>query len=117
MSPSELIDPVSTLSGQKPVLKPTKHWYFKLDKHASWLNEWLLEGKLDGNVLHDVNHWKKHVIGQCSSWIEGGLHPRAITRDLEWGIKVPLEDAEGKVLYVWFDAPIGYISITANYTD
>ena len=115
LSPSELIDPVSMLSGQKPVLKPTKHWYFKLDKHSSWLKEWLLEGKLDGNVLHDVNHWKKHVIGQCSSWIEGGLHPRAITRDLEWGIKVPLEDAEGKVLYVWFDAPIGYISATKQW--
>jgi methionyl-tRNA synthetase len=111
LSPTELINPKSTLSGKKPVLKKTTHWYFKLDKHADWLGEWLREGKKDGEQLHDPKDWKKHVLGQCLSWIEGGLHERAITRDLDWGIKVPVEGAEGegKVLYVWFDAPIGYI--------
>ena len=115
LSPTELIDPVSTLSGEKPVLKPTKHWYFKLDKHGGWLREWIGEGILDGVQHHDPRTWKKHVIGQCMSWLDEGLQPRSITRDLDWGIAVPLPDAKGKVLYVWFDAPIGYISATRQW--
>ena len=111
LSPTELIDPVSTLSGQPPVLHPTTHWYFKLDQHASWLKTWIKDGTVDGKQLHDPKNWRKHVIGQCLSWLDD-LHPRAITRDLDWGIRVPLDKAEGKVLYVWFDAPIGYISST-----
>lgn len=104
LSPRQLINPRSTVSGNTPVLKPTKHWYFPLDKFESWLKEWLIEGH--------KNDWKINVYGQCKSWIDQGLQPRSITRDLEWGIPVPLEDAKGKVLYVWFDAPIGYISAT-----
>lgn len=115
LSPTELINPVSTLSGQRPVLKPTKHWYFKLDKHGGWLREWISEGVLDGVQHHDPRTWKKHVIGQCLSWLDEGLQPRSITRDLNWGISVPLPDAQGKVLYVWFDAPIGYISATRQW--
>lgn len=125
LSPLELKEPRSVLSGNKPTLKTTKHWYFKLDKHADWLKEWLNEGTLEGVKLHEPNLWKKHVLAQCNSWLEpkmneegeqiGGLMPRAITRDLDWGIKVPLEEAEGKVLYVWFDAPIGYISATKEW--
>jgi len=115
LSPNELINPRSTLSGKTPILKPTKHWYFKLDKHADWLREWIDKGVLHGAQHHDPKIWKKHVTGQCLSWLDGGLHPRAITRDLDWGIPVPLEDAKGKVLYVWFDAPIGYISATKQW--
>jgi len=103
LSPKQLINPRSTVSGQTPVLKPTKHWYFPLDKFEGWLKEWLIEGHKD---------WKTNVYGQCKSWIDQGLQPRSITRDLDWGIPVPLEDGKGKVLYVWFDAPIGYISAT-----
>ena len=115
LSPTELIDPKSTLSGTTPILKATKHWYFKLDKHADWLRDWIKDGVLDGAEHHDASKWKKHVLGQCLSWLDDGLKPRAITRDLDWGIKVPLEDAEGKVLYVWFDAPIGYISSSRQW--
>ncbi|MBX2871787.1 MAG: methionine--tRNA ligase [Saprospiraceae bacterium] len=115
LSPTELINPVSTLSGKSPVLKETKLWYFKLDKHEEWLKEWISEGTLDGVAHHDAKKWKKHVLGQCLSWLNNGLQPRAITRDLDWGIPVPLEGAEGKVLYVWFDAPIGYISSTKQW--
>jgi methionyl-tRNA synthetase len=117
LSPNELINPRSALSGQPPVLKPTKHWYFRLDKHAAWLREWIENGVLDGAPHHDPETWKKHVVGQCLSWLndEEGLRPRAITRDLDWGIPVPLPEAEGKVLYVWFDAPIGYISSTKQW--
>jgi methionyl-tRNA synthetase len=104
LSPKQLINPRSTVSGKTPVLKPTKHWYFPLDKYESWLKEWLIEGH--------KNDWKTNVYGQCRSWIDQGLQPRSITRDLDWGIPVPREDAKGKVLYVWFDAPIGYISAT-----
>ncbi|HEY3401847.1 MAG TPA: methionine--tRNA ligase [Ohtaekwangia sp.] len=103
LSPKQLINPRSTVSGKTPVLKPTKHWYFPLDKFESWLKEWLIEGHAD---------WKTNVFGQCKSWLDQGLQPRSITRDLDWGIPVPLPDAKGKVLYVWFDAPIGYISAT-----
>ncbi len=117
LSPTELINPTSVLSGKTPVLKPTKHWYFRLDKHADWLRDWIENGILDGQQHHDPKAWKKHVIGQCLSWLNDGegLLPRAITRDLDWGIPVPLADAKGKVLYVWFDAPIGYISSTIQW--
>ncbi|MFZ6010495.1 MAG: methionine--tRNA ligase [Bacteroidota bacterium] len=104
LSPQQLINPRSTVSGKAPVLKPTKHWYFPLDKFEGWLKEWLIEGH--------QSDWKTNVYGQCKSWIDQGLQPRSITRDLDWGIPVPLPDAKGKVLYVWFDAPIGYISAT-----
>jgi methionyl-tRNA synthetase len=107
LSPEELINPRSTLSGNKPVLKPTKHWYLPLDKYEDWLTEWLLKGH--------AKDWRTTVYGQCKSWIDGGLHPRAVTRDLDWGIKVPVQGADGKVLYVWFDAPIGYISATRQW--
>lgn len=103
LSPTELINPVSKISGGKLVLKPTKHWYLPLDKHESWLREWILQGHKE---------WKTNVYGQCKSWLDTGLQPRAVSRDLDWGIPVPIEGAEGKVLYVWFDAPIGYISNT-----
>ncbi len=115
LSPSDLINPKSTMSGKTPVLKETTHWYFKLDKHGEWLKEWVEKGTLDGQPHHDASTWRKHVIGQCSSWLDGGLQPRAITRDLDWGVKVPVEGGEGKVLYVWFDAPIGYISATKQW--
>lgn len=104
LSPRELINPRSTVSGGTPILKPTKHWYFPLDKYESWLKEWIVEGHKDD--------WKTNVYGQCKSWIDQGLQPRSITRDLDWGVPVPLKDGKGKVLYVWFDAPIGYISAT-----
>jgi methionyl-tRNA synthetase len=104
LSPKELINPRSTVSGNTPVLKPTKHWYFPLDKFEVWLKEWVVESHKDD--------WKTNVYGQCKSWIDQGLQPRSITRDLDWGIPVPLKDGAGKVLYVWFDAPIGYISAT-----
>lgn len=107
LSPDELINPVSTLSGQAPVKKKTSHWYLPLGKHEAFLREWILkEHKED---------WRATVVGQCKSWIEGGLQSRAVTRDLDWGIKVPVANAEGKVLYVWFDAPIGYISATKQW--
>lgn len=115
LSPMELVNPKSMLSGETPMLKETKHWYFRLDKHADWLKEWIETGVLDGKLHHDPNSWKKHVTGQCLSWLNAGLQPRSITRDLDWGIQVPLEDAKGKVLYVWFDAPIGYISATKQW--
>jgi methionyl-tRNA synthetase len=109
LSPRELINPKSTLTGNIPVLKPTKHWYLPLEKWEGWLKEWILDGH--------KSDWKTNVYGQCKSWIEAGLQPRAMTRDLDWGIKVPLPNAEGKVLYVWFDAPIGYISATRAFFD
>ena len=104
LSPKQLINPRSTVSGNTPILRPTKHWYFPLDKFEGWLKEWVVEGHKDD--------WKINVYGQCKSWIDQGLQPRSITRDLDWGIPVPLKDGKGKVLYVWFDAPIGYISAT-----
>lgn len=105
LSPSELINPKSTISGNTPVLKETKHWYLPLDQYEPWLREWILEGHKE---------WKPNVYGQCKSWLDSGLLPRAVTRDLDWGVPVPVEGAEGKVLYVWFDAPIGYISATKD---
>lgn len=107
LSPDELINPVSTLSGSAPVKKKTTHWYLPLGKHEDFLRKWILE--------EHKNDWRHTVVGQCKSWIEGGLQSRAVTRDLDWGIKVPLPGAEGKVLYVWFDAPIGYISATRQW--
>lgn len=107
LSPTELINPRSMLSGNTPVLKETTHWYLPLDQYEPWLREWILEGHTE---------WKPNVYGQCKSWIDSGLLPRAVTRDLEWGVPVPVENAEGKVLYVWFDAPIGYISATRELT-
>ncbi|WP_116107432.1 methionine--tRNA ligase [Lewinella sp. IMCC34191] len=115
LSPTELIDPVSVLSGAKPELRETKHWYFDLSRHEEFLRTWIQEGTIDGAQQHDPRNWKKHVIGQCMSWLNEGLQPRAITRDLDWGISVPHPEAEGKVLYVWFDAPIGYISSTKQW--
>jgi methionyl-tRNA synthetase len=107
LSPELLIDPHSTLSGRPPVKKLTKHWYLPLDKHEQFLREWILSTHKDD--------WRTSVVGQCKSWIDGGLQPRAVTRDLDWGVKVPLPEAQGKVLYVWFDAPIGYISATRQW--
>jgi len=103
LSPTELLHPRSTISGSQPVLKKTKNWYLPLDKYQDWLKEWILEGHKE---------WRPNVYGQCKSWLDIDLQPRAMTRDLDWGIPVPVEGAEGKVLYVWFDAPIGYISNT-----
>ena len=103
LSPQELINPQSAVSGSKPVLKKTKHWYLPLDKYQGWLEQW---------ILQEHKEWRPNVYGQCKSWLDMGLQPRAVSRDLDWGIPVPVEGAEGKVLYVWFDAPIGYISNT-----
>ena len=103
LSPLDLIEPKSAISGSVPVLKETKHWYLPLDKHEPWLKKWILE---------DHKEWKSNVYGQCKSWLDMGLQPRAVSRDLDWGVPVPVEGEEGKVLYVWFDAPIGYISNT-----
>jgi len=107
LSPNDLKDPRSALSGEKPIKKATKHWYLPLDKYETWLKEWIVDGHKDD--------WKSNVYGQCKSWIDQGLHPRAVTRDLDWGVPVPLDEAKGKVLYVWFDAPIGYISATKDW--
>jgi len=108
LNATDLINPRSALSGNAPVMKETKHWFLPLEKHESWLRKWILEDHKED--------WKTNVYGQCKSWIDQGLHPRAVTRDLDWGVKVPLAEAEGKVLYVWFDAPIGYISATKELT-
>ena len=108
LSPEQLINPRSVLSDAVPVKKKTKHWYFPLQDYENFLRQWILE---------DHKEWKNNVYGQCKSWLDKGLQPRAMTRDSNWGVKVPLPDAEGKVLYVWFDAPIGYISATKELTD
>ena len=103
LSPNELKNPRSAISGSKPVMKETSHWYLPLDEYQSFLEKW---------ILQDHKEWKVNVYGQCKSWLDQGLQPRAVSRDLDWGVPVPVEGAEGKVLYVWFDAPIGYISNT-----
>jgi methionyl-tRNA synthetase len=108
LAATDLINPKSTISGSKPVLKKTRHWYLPLDKYEGFLKKWILE---------ENKHWKTNVYGQCKSWLDGGLEARAVTRDLDWGIPVPVNGAEGKVLYVWFDAPIGYISATKDLTE
>ena len=115
LSPTDLINPISTLSGKTPVLRTTSHWYLPMNQHETWLKEWIQEGILDGEQQHNPKEWRNQVIGQCMSWINGGLRPRAMTRDLDWGVKVPLPGADGKVLYVWLDAPIGYISATKQW--
>ena len=107
LSPDELINPVSTISGHAPIKKKTTHWYLPLAKHEDFLKKWIIE--------EHGQDWRPSVVGQCKSWIDGGLQSRAVTRDLDWGVKVPLKDAAGKVLYVWFDAPIGYISATKQW--
>jgi methionyl-tRNA synthetase len=107
LSPDELINPVSTLSGKSPVKRKTTHWYLPLGKHEDFLRKWILEEHKDD--------WRASVVGQCKSWIDGGLQSRAVTRDLDWGIKLPIEGTDGKVLYVWFDAPIGYVSATKQW--
>lgn len=106
---TDLINPKSAITGNVPTLKETKHWFLPLDKHEAFLREWILESH--------KNDWKPNVLGQCKSWIDDGLRPRAVTRDLDWGIPVPVEGADGKVLYVWFDAPIGYISSTKEWAE
>jgi len=115
LSPEELINPKSTLSGNAPIKKETSHWYLPMQNHEKWLKEWIEKGKLDGNTHHNVKAWRTQVLGQCKSWIDGGLQERAMTRDLDWGVKVPIKNADGKVLYVWLDAPIGYISATKQW--
>ena len=108
LNATDLINPKSAISGSVPVMRETKHWYLPLDQHEAWLRHWILE---------DHKEWKSNVYGQCKSWLDMGLQPRAVSRDLDWGIPVPVEGAEGKVLYVWFDAPIGYISNTKELCD
>jgi methionyl-tRNA synthetase len=108
LNPTDLINPHSTISGSKPVLRETKHWFLPLDKHEPFLKKWILE---------ENKHWKANVYGQCKSWLDHGLQPRAVSRDLDWGVPLPLENTPGKVLYVWFDAPIGYISATRELTE
>ena len=109
LSPDDLINPRSTLTGKVPVKKVTNHWYLPLNKYEDWLRQWVLE-------QHGLD-WKANVLGQCKSWLDAGLQPRAVTRDLDWGVPVPLSEATGKVLYVWFDAPIGYISATRQWAE
>ncbi|MBP7184199.1 MAG: methionine--tRNA ligase [Saprospiraceae bacterium] len=117
LSPTDLISPRSTITGSTPILRDAKHWYLPLNNYESWLREWINTGTLNGEHLHYPEDWKNHVIGQCNSWLDGGLQPRAMTRDLDWGVDVPqgIEGAEGKKLYVWLDAPIGYISATKQW--
>lgn len=117
LNPTDLINPVSTLTGGKPELRETTHWYLPLNDHEAWLKEYIEKGLLDGEEHHEPEDWKNHVIGQCKSWLDTGLQPRAMTRDLEWGVDVPpeIEGAKGKKLYVWMDAPIGYISATRQW--
>lgn len=119
LSPTDLIEPRSVLSGSKPIMKKTKHWYLPLDKYETWLREWIEKGTIDGEFKHYPEDWKNHVLGQCKSWLDGGLQPRAMTRDLDWGIDVPhdIPGHEGKKLYVWMDAPIGYISATKQWAS
>jgi methionyl-tRNA synthetase len=112
LSPDELINPKSSLSGKTPILKETTHWYLPMQDHEEWLKKWINSGELNNIKHHDPKLWRNQVIGQCNSWLESGLKERSMTRDLEWGVKVPIENSDGKVLYVWLDAPIGYISAT-----
>lgn len=115
LSPTELKNPKSTLSGNTPELRETSHWFLPMDRHEDWLKSWIKDGQLNGEQQHDPKAWRNQVVGQCMSWIDGGLKPRAMTRDLDWGVPVPVEGADGKVLYVWLDAPIGYISATKEW--
>jgi methionyl-tRNA synthetase len=118
LSPTELLPPLrSAYSKSTPILKKTTHWYLPLNKYEAWLKNWIETGTHEGKKLHDPNDWKAHVLGQCKSWLEGGLHPRAMTRDLDWGVDVPrdISHSLGKKIYVWMDAPIGYISATKQW--
>lgn len=115
LSPTDLKNPKSTLSGKTPVMKETSHWYLPMERHEDWLKSWIQQGTIDGVQQHDPKKWRNQVVGQCMSWIDNGLRPRAMTRDLDWGVKVPVAGGEGKVLYVWLDAPIGYISATKQW--
>ena len=112
LSPQELINPKSTLSGETPILKPTTHWYLPMQNHEKWLSEWIEKGTIEGNYFHDPKKWRSQVNGQCMSWINNGLRERAMSRDLDWGVELPVKNSQGKVMYVWLDAPIGYISAT-----
>jgi len=115
LTPLDLINPVSTLSGKTPVLRQTKHWYLPMQDHQEWLRNWIQYGLLDDLPQHEPKEWKNQVLGQCMSWLDSGLRPRAMTRDLDWGVPVPVPNSEGKVLYVWLDAPIGYLSATKQW--
>jgi len=117
LSPEELINPKSTLSGNPPVKKETSHWYLPMQNHEKWLANWIENGILNEKNHHNPKAWKSQVLGQCKSWINSGLQERAMTRDLDWGVKVPTIGADGKVLYVWLDAPIGYISATKQWAN
>ena len=117
LSPEELINPKSSISGEVPVLRETTHWYLPMQKHEDWLKEWINKGMFNNNKNHDPKSWRSQVIGQCNSWIESGLKERSMTRDLDWGVKVPVENSDGKVLYVWLDAPIGYITATKKLAE
>ncbi|MEC7645898.1 MAG: methionine--tRNA ligase [Bacteroidota bacterium] len=117
LSPEELINPKSTLSGKPPVKKETCHWYLPMQNHEEWLKKWIEKGTLNEKYHHDAKTWRSQVLGQCKSWIDGGLKERAMTRDLDWGVKVPIKNSEGKVLYVWLDAPIGYVSATKQWAS
>ena len=117
LSPEELINPKSSISGEVPVLRETTHWYLPMQKHEDWLKEWINKGTFNNNKNHDPKSWRSQVIGQCNSWIESGLKERSMTRDLDWGVKVPIGNNDGKVLYVWLDAPIGYITATKKLAE
>tara|TARA_B100000902_G_scaffold153568_1_gene150099 strand:+ start:14663 stop:16357 length:1695 start_codon:yes stop_codon:yes gene_type:complete len=115
LNPEELINPKSTLSGEAPIKKKTSHWYLPMQNHEKWLKKWIELGVIDGKKHHNPKEWRSQVIGQCKSWIDSGLKERAMTRDLDWGVKIPIENEDAKVLYVWLDAPIGYISATKQW--
>ncbi|MFT5183789.1 MAG: methionyl-tRNA synthetase [Flavobacteriales bacterium] len=117
LSPLELINPKSTLSGAAPVKRETSLWYLPMGEHEDWIRDYIQDGVLDKKQHHDPKTWKNHVVGQCKSWIDAGLQSRAMTRDLDWGVPVPVEGADGKVLYVWLDAPIGYVSATKAWAE
>tara|TARA_B100001142_G_scaffold157639_1_gene158067 strand:- start:3289 stop:4986 length:1698 start_codon:yes stop_codon:yes gene_type:complete len=117
LSPDELVNPRSAISGNTPIKKGTKHWYLPMQRHEEWLKKWIEHGYLNGEQHHNAKAWRSQVIGQCKSWIDGGLKERAMTRDLDWGVKVPIKNIANKVLYVWLDAPIGYISATKQWAN
>ena len=117
LNPEELINPKSSISGEVPILKETTHWYLPIQKHEDWLKEWINKGTFNNKKNHNPRTWRSQVIGQCNSWIESGLKERSMTRDLDWGVKVPIENNNGKVLYVWLDAPIGYITATKKLAE